>query len=604
MSQYWSSENVVKIEEMAVSIPSEQGKSYQVGDVSRRVSFDIPESVKFLDGSASYLEFKMKIDTPAAGAVGAQGGQTRLQCDPAGAGMIVQNLRIYSGDRGTLIEEINEYNQLVALKHDYDSDAAMREVTRLEQGGTTYQPRCASTRGASQGAYNDLYTNPWFKNPTNVNTNAYDVTEGQNTVKCCVPLHLSGVFSGEIWPNMLTGLYVELDLAPAPSIIRQLDTVVQSRRRTANPLVLGFADQADADVALPLAEGAADTVSAVYLAAGVNGIIADRVDSCPFVVGERIRFVSSTNAAAQVANTLDATPAVSGCLIAEIQAGVFGATPCVKLVFDQLYTNGAAGGGRGAAINTESCVFSSSAAEATTYPVKYTITDLNLIAHQVMMEDRYEKAMLQKAREGSAIEFDIRSFTNYKNSITAGNTQPSIQIFANNHKAKSLIVLPTSSQTHDNGDTVSSTSTYTVTQDTMDTVLESARPGIAGINDFLTDYQFQMNGVLQPSRPVSTRKIATRASIDQFHLYELDKGLANAGISPRSLKKFMENFVISRGFAVNGGAQDLRDIDLTLLLNYSEALPAGVARKNKMFSSFVSHVRRITLKGGSVSVLM
>lgn len=604
MSQYWTSENVVKIEEMAVSIPSEQGKSYQVGDVSRRVSFDIPESVKFLDGSASYLEFKMKIDTPATADVGAQGGQTRLQCDPAGAGMIVQNLRIYSGDRGTLIEEINEYNQLVALKHDYDSDAAMREVTRLEEGGTTYQPRCASTRGASHGAYNDLYTNPWFKKPSNVNTNAYDVTEGQNTVKCCVPLHLSGVFSGEIWPNMLTGLYVELDLAPAPSIIRQLDTVVQSRRRTANPLVLGFEDNAGNDVALPLVAGAADTLAAVYLAAGVNGIIADRVDSCPFVVGERIRFVSSTAVGALVANTLDATPAASGCLIAQIQAGVFGATPCVKLVFDQLYTNGAAGGGRGAAINAASCVFSSSAAEATTYPVKYTITDLNLIAHQVMMESRYETAMLQKAREGSAIEFDIRSYTNYKNSTTSTDTQATIQIFANNHKAKSLIVLPTSSQSHSNGDLISSTGTYTVTEDTMDTVLESARPGIAGINDFLTDYQFQMNGVLQPSRPVSTRKIATRKSIDQFHLYELDKGLANAGISPRSLKKFMENFVISRGFAVNGGAQDLRDIDLTLLLNYSETLPAGVDRKNKMFSSFVSHVRRVTLKGGSVSILM
>lgn len=604
MSQYWTSENVVKIEEMAVSIPSEQGKSYQVSDVSRRVSFDIPQSVKFLDGSASYLEFKMKIDTPATADVGAQGGQTRLQCDPAGAGMIVQNLRIYSGDRGTLIEEINEYNQLVALKHDYDSDAAMREVTRLEQGGTTYQPRCQSTRGASQSEYNDLYTNPWFKSPTNDNTNAYDVTEGQNTVKCCVPLHLSGVFSGEIWPNMLTGLYVELDLAPAPTIIRQLDTVVQSRRRTANPLVLGFEDNTGADVALPLAAGAATTVAAVYLAGGVNGLVADRVDSCPFVVGERVRFVASDNAAALVANTLDATPAVSGCLIAEIQAGVFGAQNCVKLVFDQLYTNGAAAGGRGAAINAASCVFSSSALEATTYPVKYTITDMNLIAHQVMMESRYETAMLQKAREGSAIEFDIRSYTNYKNSITGGDTQATIQIFANNHKAKSLIVLPTSSETHSNGHLVSSTGTYTITSDSMDTVLESARPGITGINDYLTDYQFQMNGVLQPSRPVSTRKIATRKSIDQFHLYELDKGLANGGISPRSLKKFMENFVISRGFAVNGGAQDLRDIDLTLLLNYSQPLPAGVVRKNKMFSSFVSHVRRITLKGGSVSILM
>ena len=614
MSQYWRSDNVVKIGETTVSIPSDLGQSYVVADVDRRVSFEIPKSVKFLDGSASYLEFKMKINHPDPAAIGAQGSATRLQCDPAGAAMIVRNLRIYSGDRSTLIEEINEYNQLVALKHDYDSDQAMREVNRLEQGGCAYQPRCASTRGASQGEYNDLFTNPWFKapetarNPMDVQ---YDVVAGQNTVKCCVPLKLSGVFSGEIWPNMLTGLYVELDMAPAPRIVKQLDQVMIGRRRTANPLVAGFEDHANADVALPVAAGAADRLIAVYLA-NANGVDAGvGPDSCPFVVGERIRFVDSTDVAGLVANTTVAG-AASSAQIREITVANFGGVPHVKLVFGAPapgaateVLNAAAGGGRGADITASSMVWSSGVLEATSFPLTYTITDMNLICHQVDMDSRYESAMLQKAREGSAIEFDIRSYTNYKNSIQAGDTQAAVQIIANNHKAKSIMVLPTDSTTYSNMQLVSCEPTAVCTADNMDTIIRSARTYIAGIVDGLSTYQWQLNGVLQPSRKVSTRKIATSRSVDQFHLYELEKGLANGGIAPRSFRKFLESFAICRGMAVNGGAMDLRNVDITLLLDYSEALLAGEgARKNKMLSTHVHHVRRVALKGGSVEIMM
>ena len=614
MSQYWRSDNVVKIGETTVSIPSDLGQAYTVADVDRRVSFEIPKSVKFLDGSASYLEFKMKINHPGAGDLGAQGSQTRLQCDPAGAAMIVRNLRIYSGDRSTLIEEINEYNQLVALKHDYDSDQAMREVNRLEQGGCAYQPRCASTRGASQGEYNDLFTNPWFKapetarNPMDVE---YDPVQGQNTVKCCVPLKLSGVFSGEIWPNMLTGLHVELDMAPAPRIVKQLDQVMIGRRRTANPLVAGFEDHANADVALPVVAGAADRLIGLYLA-NANGVDAGvGPDSCPFVVGERIRFVSSTDVAGLVANTTVAG-AASSAEIQSITVANFGGVPHVKIVFGAPgggapveVLNAAAGGGRGASITAASMVWSSGVLEATSFPVTYTITDMNLICHQVDMDSRYETAMLQKAREGSAIEFDIRSYTNYKNSIQAGDTQAAVQIIANNHKAKSIMVLPTDSTTYTNQQLVSCEPTAVCTADPMDTILRSARTYIAGIVDGLSTYQWQLNGVLQPSRKVSTRKIATSRSVDQFHLYELEKGLANGGIAPRSFRKFLESFAICRGMAVNGGAMDLRNVDITLLLDYSEALLAGEgARKNKMLSTHVHHVRRVGLKGGSVEITM
>ncbi len=443
----------------------------------------------------------------------------------------------------------------------------------------------------------------------------YDPVQGQNTVKCCVPLKLSGVFSGEIWPNMLTGLYVELDMAPAPRIVKQLDQVMIGRRRTANPLVAGFEDHALASVNLPVNAGAADRLIAVYLQ-NANGVDAgEGPDSCPFVVGERIRFVDSVNVAAAVANTTVAG-AASSALIQSITVEDFpaggGGTPHVKLVFGvpgagavTEVLNAAAAGGRGANITDTTMVWSSGVLEAASFPVTYTITDMNLICHQVDMDSRYETAMLQKAREGSAIEFDIRSYTNYKNSILAGDTQAAVQIVANNHKAKSIMVLPTDSTTYTNQQLVSCEPTAVCTADNMDTIIRSARTYIAGIVDGLSTYQWQLNGVLQPSRKVSTRKIATSRSVDQFHLYELEKGLANGGIAPRSFRKFLESFAICRGMAVNGGAMDLRNVDITLLLDYSEALLAGEGqRKNKMLSTHVHHVRRVALKGGSVEIMM
>ena len=115
MSSYWSAENVVQIGEHQVSIPAEQGLSYNVGSVSRRVAFDIPaQSVPMLSGKDSYLEFDMDIQYPTHAA--GDGKSTRLQLDPAGAGMIVQNIRIYDGGRGNLIEEINEYSTQTRLR--------------------------------------------------------------------------------------------------------------------------------------------------------------------------------------------------------------------------------------------------------------------------------------------------------------------------------------------------------------------------------------------------------------------------------------------------------------------------------------------------------
>ena len=627
MSSYWSAESVVQIGERQVSIPAEQGLSYNVGSVSRRVSFEIPaQSVPMLSGKDSYLEFDMDIQYPTHAA--GDGKSTRLQLDPAGAGMIVQNIRIYSSSRNAIIEEVNEYNQIVALKHDYDKDDSLKGVRALEQGATSHAQSTQGSRGSSRSDMNDLITNPWFKSvfdDTQDGATAgveWDGNERKSNVHCCVPL-LTGIFSGSVYPNMLTGLYVELDLMPAPRIIRQLDSVVKDRRRTLNPYILGLVNAATGaviDIAggnvNNLPAGNAATFDRAIIALGVNGI--NEVERCPFVVGESIGIVSgiATDAgrAGLEANLVTGAAAQANPRITKIEklgaGGQGGVGPnCIMLTFDQAYTNAGAGGGRGAdivpGVNAGGAVLYSEAVKqgtiaAGTYNVSYNINNLNLVCHVIEMDEQYKTGMLQKAREGSAIEFDIHSMTNYKNSLLESERQATFLIHAQNRKAKSLVVIPTDSSVYTSKDLVCSNGTYEVTADEMDMVLNSARSGITGVCDFLSSVQYQIAGNLVPSRPISTRKIATRKSIDAFHIFELEKTLANAQITPHSFAKFMENFVVGRGFAVNSGCMDLRDKDLSVQLSYEETTAPS---KPKMFSTFVFHLRRLMISGGGVSVI-
>ncbi len=606
MSSYWQSEDVVQIGEMQVSVPAENGLSYTVGSVARRIAFDLPANqIEFLSGKDSYLEFDMDIQYPAAGV------PTRLQLDPAGAGMIVQNLRIYDGGRGNLIEEINEYNQIVAMRHDYDTDQSKKNTRALMEGATNSNPRHEGTRGSSKSDMQDLTTNPWFgaANDFAARNVAYDPNVNKQSVHCCIPLENSGVFSGQVYPNMLTGLYIEIDLMPAPRVVRQLDSVTRFRRPNLNPVFAGAHKTADAAgvVTAPWNMATADDVDWIWLDIQANQIT--DISQVPFVVGETINLCRNTaplvagdnqtiNMSTSAAAGVFAPATISSI---EIDASGGANNGYVKLLFTADMRQNAAAGGRGfnAAAGT-TAVYSCAVEEAATYPVEYNVNNLNLVCHTLQMADQYKAGMLAKAREGGAIEFDIFSATNYKNSMLASERQASFLIHAQNRKAKSLLCLPTDSSVYTDKQLVCSNGTYETTRDAMDGLLNSARSGISGCCDQLSELQFQINGNLVPARPVSTRKIATRESIDAFHIFELEKGLSNAGITPHSFTKYMDNFVISRGFAVNSGVMDLRDKDLSVQLKYLEAT---APTKPKMFSTFVFHLRRLVISGGTTTVI-
>ena len=608
MSQYWTSDtNLVKIGEEQISIPADQGLSHTVGQNSRRVSFVVPKSTEFIDGKSCYLEFDVKINAPVHAVAD---GETRLTMDPAGCGMLCQNVRIYDLESRRLLEEIVDYNQLVALQSDYDTDESKKELRALTQGGGVYNPRCSSSRGATKSDRADLITNPWFKTQTNDDKTFaaqanYDHVTQANSVKACVPLDLTGIFSGSIFPNMMVGLYIEIDLAPAQQVIRQLDSVVTSRRRSLNPLIglinTTVAGPVTANVD-NVAAGHASQINYILIKGPANS--QNRIDQFPFVIGEVIRFQNYETADAPEAtftNGMGGAAALFTILNIEVEPPIGGVT-YLRITPDvaTLHVVGANLDGR---VGQESAMISVGFRDAAALTLSYTIDNLNLVVAEVKLDARYKQQMLSKAREGSSIEFDIYSTTNYKNSLLASERQSSFQIHAVNSRAKSVIILPTDSSVYTNQALVSSHGTYVINTDVaQDTILHSARSGISGCCDGLADYQFQMDGKMVPSRPVDTHKVATGLSISAFHLFELEKTLDNSGIMPRNFSQYMANFVIGRGFAINKGVADLRNRDLILNLNYTGP-HVPVPTKNKMFSTFVCHIRRIQIKQGFVSVI-
>ncbi len=586
---YWTSDNIIQMDEKQVSISAENGLDYTVNDTGRKIQLFIPPSVKFLSGKDSYLQFDLTISQDA-------GIRSRLQLDPAGAGMIVQNLRIYDGSRGNLIEEINEYNQLVAINSDYNTDASLKNMRALTQGGTHWSGKNRGTEGTSQTDYAEVQNNPWSK-PYNDGITQdvnFDHTTDNNTVKCCVPLDQSGVFTGDIFPVLMTnGLYIELDLMPAPRIVRQLDSVVRFRRTALNPVFLEVEahtvangnsagiDRGD----WPIATNASTVQTLVVSNKNSNF----KVSNFPFVVGEKYRFVKYASLTSGNGSDLISQEMT----IEEIDVNASGNLRIKNTASINASTN--------ASIDGTWAMFSTTVQDAAAFNPTYKVANFQFIAHQVILDPAYEQRMLAKARAGKFIEFDIYSKTNYKNSLLASERQGTFLIHTNNSKAKSIICIPTDASVYTPQQLASSNGTYEISNNNMDIFLNSARSGITGCCDFLSSVQFQIDGKLVPSRPVSVKKIASRNSIDAFHIFELEKTLSNAKIEPRSLSKYMENFLVGRGFGGSSdGAMDLRGKDLSILLNYSETT---APTKNKTFSTFVCYVKRIRIRGGLVEVM-
>ena len=584
MSSYWKVDDTMRIGQKYISIPSENGLEYSP---EQKIQIFVDSSTKFMNGQDSYLDFNFQIKLPSGSPV-----PTRLALDQMGGSALIKNIRIYDGTRGTLLEEIDSYSSLCSVRYDYDTDNSARNFRALREGSGCHNVANRGTMGTSQSLMANTLTNPYFKKVTG-NQSSSDTWDDTAFLKAklCIPLH-TGIFAQNesIFPVMMTnGLYIELDTAPAGEVIKQLDSVMRTRRGKLNP----FFHSLNGSLTGPdnWVVGNA-SVSKIYVDTKNNLAGSDAVSKFPFVIGETFNFFDDDD--------MTSTANLSGTGSATISSINLSSNGLIEVNLSPAVTND--GAGAFPIQSKQACLYSTAVEDSTSYDVSYTISNVNLVISQVELDPGYERGMLQKVREGKNIEIDIMTATNYKNSILASDRQTSFQVFAQNSRAKSLLVIPQDASVYSAKESISATGTYEILKngDDEDLSLFSNRSGYTGVIDELKEIQYQINQRLVPSRPIDVSKIASRQSIDAFHLYEHEKCLDNAGIVPRSFRAFQENFVFGRGFGVNQGALDLRGKDLSVILKYTGT---GVPAKPKLFNSFIISVRRFLIGSGAVEVV-
>ena len=592
MSSFWVASDKVPVTQKSVRIPAQNGTNYIAG---QEIQIRIDPSLKFFNPSATYLEATVKIAPPTYGTSPmlnkSDPAPTRIQLDAeTGFQSLCRSVRIHDSN-GVLLEEIDNYNTMVAVKYDYHSNESLRNKRALTEGSTTYDSSSRGTLGGTKTHCNNVKNNPYSRLPVQTVSGESTTTFGKDDFidgKVCIPLHTGIMSNDKIFPNMLLGgITITILLEDNRNAFRTVDTVMEKRRLVCNPLFRGK-DIAGASVPL---NGSFTS----FVVEQANSQHTD-VSQCPFVVGERLGMVEYGAGAGSdelrpiVFQNASGVPEISSI------------TKSGDYLFITL-TGAVEINGSGIDGGTQTIfVYSESVNKATNYDCSYTVSNVNLIVQEVDAGVQYEQAMMKKMKEGGKIMYDFLSSTTYRYSQLASDRVANIRLPLNNERCKSILCVPLDATIYTQQQVLNASDTYKIRREDFnnpDFYLRSNRPNLEGISDNVSDYQWLYDGKLQPSRRIPLNKTSSTVSIDAQHLIELDKGLSMAGITGHSMAKFNENFVIARALALGDGVYDARGKDFSLQINYNEALSP---QKNKLWVSFVYHIRKIVLDGNSVSV--
>jgi len=596
---FWVSSDKVPIQQKSIRIPAENGTNYIA---NQEIRIRIDPSCKFFNPSATYLEASVKITPPSYDATpsgsGTGASPTRLQLDAeTGFQSLIRDIRIHDSN-GVLLEEIQNYNTMVAMKYDYQTNDSLKNKRALTEGVTKHDPRAQSWFGGIKSDCNNVINNPYIKTNKSATLNASFKADDFIDCKVCIPLHTGILASERIFPNMLMGgIVITMLLEDNSRAFRQLDNVMEYRNLTSNPVASLF--NASDGIVL---NGSFISTTLVEK----NGQFLN-VQQCPFVVGEVLRLVQVDYAGGAVSN-INFQNASGNPEIASIEMD----SDKIKITFNaSVELDG--GPIKSATPNNELVWVSDSVNKASSYDATYTVSDVNLIVQEVDAGAGFEQSMMKKMKEGGKIMYDFPSVTTYKYSQLASDRVANIRLPINNERCKSIICVPTDATVYTQKEVLNASKTYKIMPTALETpnvanvinnadiFLRSNRPNLEGISDFVSDYQMLYDGKLQPSRRIPLSRTSGGKSIDAQHLIELDKALSMAGVTGHSMAKFNRNFLIGRALALGDGVYDARNKDFSIQINYNET---NAPVKNKLWLSYVFHLRRIEVSGDSIQVIV
>ena len=576
---FWKAEGKIPIEQTSKSITALNGLSFKGGQELR---IKVPPTTQFIKADECYLQGDFFIDHGRT----ASDYPTCLQLDERVAGSsIIKDISIYtSAEKGSvLLEQITNYNSMVSVMRDYDTNDSLKKQRALTEGATMWKPQTRGTQGTTRSECADCTaTNPYFTQAVNGSGNKVgaDTFKFVKT-KLCIPLE-TGIFRSEkVWVNMLTGLEIVITLEDAYKVLRPLDNAMRNRRLRLNPVFHSLNGSTGPD------DWANGSGSDTFYISRDNSQIAPY--QCPFVVGERINFVKDTNnfigdmSEAMVVSQINSSSTADG------------GDGLLEIVLTESVDN------NGSAIESgEWYVYSDSISQATSgFAPNYEFSNVELVVQELDMGSSYVQAVMSSMKEKGMIVHDILTAQNYKYSQNKDDLVSNIRLPLVNARAKSLVSVPTDATVYPVKHLMSGSGTYDIGSETAIDKTLFAVDTMRGISDHITNFQYMYDGYLQPSRPVRCSKTSSKVSIDAQPLIETTKALQQADISARSLSEYNRNFIVSRALALNKGVYDTRNKDFNLMVNYQETLQPT---KPKLWNNFCFHLRRIYIRGDSVQI--
>jgi len=591
MSSFFVSSDRIQVGQTDISIPSENGLDYRPGG---RIELYVPPTSKFVDLSQSKLKMNVSLAIPT---VSTSKGAQRVQLDSqTGLHSLIRSIRIFSGRKTILLEEIEGYDILTALRFDYETNDNLKATRGLTEGATTYDQSTRGTEGTSKTIQNNVTSNPYFMkvvgNPT-LSTSFATTDEDYDFKVAKGELHLNtGLFRSQaVFPALLTdGIFIEILLQDAKKVFRSLDGTNRNRRLKLCP-EFHSTNGSDGDRATSGSLQSGSATSTIYLSRANNQT---NVENCGFVVGEDVTLCTPDYDG--TSGSLNASSAKIKSI--EIDRAITDSSDKIKVT---LHANVSNTMGFDITSAGDALVISNNAEAATTgYDCTYTVSDVELIVKQIQVPDGYEQSMMTMMKEGGTMNYDYRTFTNYRYSQLQGDNVANVRLPLIESRATSILCVPTDAKSYNNREMLSCSATYLINSESDDVRNFSTRSGITGISDGLQEYQFIYDGKINPSRKVDVSKISAKNSISQQWCIEAEKALAMADIEPLSFLQFQENFFVGRALAIGRNAvYDARGKDFNLQVEYTSS---SQQTKDKLWNNFVSHIRRLVIKNGSIQV--
>ena len=571
---FFVADNKIPLKESYVAIPSQNGLSYSA---QKLIEFYIPPNIDAFKPKNSYLQFDLEISQDS------NASTTRLQLDELiGGQVLLDTVRIHSGDKSELLEEIRHYPVHVATKYAYHSNPTLKDLRALNEGAGIWTPDARGTRGSSKSALSNHKFSPYYENVSADPTSASFTNSKYHKCKLKLPLH-TGLFQNDkvVPVGLMNGLFVTILTSENKRVFRQLDSVSYSRRLPLNPLFHSL----DGSTGAPLTWANGSLSNKIFVKHDNNNY---QVDNFPLCVGEEVGIAKMTS---RTENTLSA-PAI----IKTIETSGTGANKYVKVTFNASVTNS----GDPITSTGNFSLFSKSVLRTTSYSPSYEISNAELVLNKIDMGDQARAEAMRDMRDGKMMVYDFLSTQVYNHSQLKGDRVANIGIPANHQRAKSIICVPTDASVYSTRDSISGSGTYEIHSNSHDSKLLSSQSGIAGISDRLTEYFFFYDGRNQPSLNVKTERIGAKTSIDAIPILELDKALAQADMPALEMSRFQDNFCIGRSMSLNKGVYDMRQKDFRLNVLYQDTTNAP--DKDKLWCNFVYHIRRINIRADSIQV--